>query len=48
MKGSLVQTDYNSDFPDGQRLSSLVSELQSLVDAQSTRLDLSTEEATYF
>ena len=48
MKGSLVETDYNSAFPDGQKLQPLVVELESLVDAQKTRLDLSQEEATHF
>lgn len=47
MKGSIV-TEENQAFPDGQRLFNLVTELEKLVDAQKTRLDLLEEEATHF
>ena len=49
MKGSMVeQEEKNRHFPAGQRLYTLVNELEQMVDAQRTRLDLSEEEATHF
>ena len=48
MQGSLAETEQRNDFADGQRLYSLVCELESLVDAQRTRLDILDEEAKHF
>ena len=47
MKGSIV-SDEAVVFPDGQRLYSLVTELEKLSEAQKTRLDLAEEEAAHF
>ena len=47
MKGSIASKE-NQAFPDGQRLFTLVTELEQLSDAQKTRLDLLEEEATHF
>ena len=44
----MISNDNNNVFPDGLRLHNLVIELEKLVDAQKTRLDLSEEEATHF
>ena len=48
MKGSIVSSENLNVFPDGQRLYTLVTELEKLSDAQKTRLDLAEEEATHF
>ena len=47
MKGTIA-SEVNKGFPDGQRLFTLVTELETLSDAQTTRLDLLEEEATHF
>jgi len=47
MKGSIFSED-NMNFPDGQKLHTLVLETEKLVDTQKTRLDLLEEEAAYF
>ena len=48
MKGSIASLESLNVFPDGQRLYTLVKELEQLSGAQKTRLDLAEEEAAHF
>ena len=48
MKGSIASEKVLSDFPNDHRLHTLVHELDRLVDALRTRLDLLDAEATHF
>ena len=48
MKGSIVSDENHGVFQNGQRLYTLVTELEKLSEAQKTRLDLAEEEAAHF
>lgn len=48
MKGSICSDEKLNINPVGQRLYTLVTELEKLSDAQKTRLDLAEEEANHF